>query len=115
MPHKQHFTEPPHDHATDWFRHIPTEEGLPQEEHGSHTRPIALAVAFVVCFGFVAVTILATYLYFQVHMTTLRREKIEDTFFAQEFNESKAAEEEKLGDYYFASDDLARKGIVTVP
>lgn len=115
MSHKPHYTEPPHDQPTAWHRHIPEEEGLPQQEHGSHTRPLAMTIAFLFCFGFVGATILASYLYFQVHMTGLRREKIESTVFAQEFAAIRDQELAKLGDYYFASDDLARKGIVSVP
>ena len=115
MSHKPHYTEPHHDHASGWFRHVPADEGAPQEEHGSHTRPIALTAAFLICFGFVGATILATYLYFNVHMAKLRREKIETTAFARDFSEYKRAEEQKLADFYFATDDLARQGVASPP
>lgn len=115
MSHKLHYTEPPHDEPDSWHRHVPEEEGLPQEEHGSHTRPVALALAFVLCFAFVAGTILASYLYFNVHMTALRRERVESTVFAQEFAASRDAELAKLGDYYFPTEDRARKGLAALP
>ncbi len=116
MSHKPHYTPPPaHDEPDSWHRHIPEEEGLPQHEHGSSTKPLALTIAFLVCFGFVGGTILASYLYFQVYLTGLRREKIESTVLAQQFATGRDAELAKLGDYYFASEDLARKGIVSVP
>ncbi len=112
MSHKQHYSPAPPVETDAWHRHVVEEEGLPQEEHGGNTRPVALAPAFILCFGFVPGPIPASYLYFQVHMTTLRREKIENTVFAQDFAKSKAAELAKQQGYYFSSEDKARNGLV---
>jgi hypothetical protein len=115
MPHKLHYTEPPHDQPDAWHRHIPEDEGLPQEEHGGKVRSLMLGLALLLCVAFVVGTILASYLYFQVHMTSLRRERIESTVFAQQFATSRDAELAKLGDYSFPTEDKARKGMACPP
>ena len=115
MSHQPHYTPAPHDEPDSWHRHIPAQEGLPQEEHGEDTKPLALTVAFLLCFVFVAGTILASYLYFRVHMTSLRQQRIETTTFAEQFNQSRNAELARLKDYSFASDDKARAGRASLP
>ena len=115
MSHPLHYTEAPHDQPDAWHRHVPEEEGLPQEEHGGDTRPPAPAPAFVICFAFVAGTILASYLYFQVHMTALRRKVIESNYFSEQFAQTKNAELARLAEYSFPTEDMARKGLAMLP
>ena len=115
MSHKAHYTPDIHEQPDSWHRHVPAEEGVPQEEHGADTKPFALATAFILCFAFVAGTILASYLYFEVHITALRREKIETTYFAEEFAKTKAAELSKQKDYYLPAENKARAGQAALP
>ncbi len=118
MSHKQHFTHELHDEPDTWHRHQTAVEGLPQPEHGAHTNGLILAIAFIGSLGFVILTVVATVLYFQVHMTELRRQRIESTGFADAFFGKGGTQEQalaQLAQYSFATEAEARAGKASVP
>jgi hypothetical protein len=116
--HKPQYTQHEHEIPDSWHRHIPAEEGAPQEEHGK-TNPLLLGIAFVGSLAFVGGTIAATWLYFKVHITALRRERIESAGFAREFFDPQKGIQAKaladLNSHYFASETAAREGKASVP
>lgn len=114
MSHHHEHTPEHHETPDAWHVHTAA-EGLPQEEHGGKTNTVILAVAFVLSFGFVAVTILVTYLYFQVHFTSLRAQRIEGTAMGKSFVQYRDRSREKLGGYNFATEAAARAGMASLP
>lgn len=115
MAHHQQYTAHEHEQPDAWHRHDVAAEGAPQEEHG-RTNPAVLVVAFLATFGFVAGTILASYLYFNLHMTKERREKIESNVLADSFFKvTQPAEMARLKDYGFSGEAAARAGAVSIP
>jgi hypothetical protein len=115
MSHKQQYTAHEHETPDSWHRHIIEDEGAPQEEHG-RTNPAALVIGLLACIAFVGGTILASWLYFNVYVTNLRRSKIESDTLAREFfGTARPATLAKLNDYSFATEDAARKGVASLP
>jgi len=76
MPHTLAHLEHEHEQPDAWHRHTP-EEGAPQAEHASQVNTMALGLVFVV----MTVTIVAigtlVGMYFERHITKMRRERVE--------------------------------------
>lgn len=60
-----------------WFRHDHGKR--PQQEHGSHVKPLQLGVFFAMLTAGVVATIVVVTMYYTSHMTTVRAEKMETT------------------------------------
>lgn len=114
MSHKPHHTPEHHESPDAWHLHSP-EEGQPQAEHGGKTNVTVLLVAFLTSFGFVAVVILVSYLYFQVHMTSKKQALIESTALSAGHQAYKKSTAQKLQGYSFVTEAAARAGAVSVP
>ena len=114
MSHEKHYTPEVHEEPDSWHRHT-VDEGQPQEEHGGKPNNFSLAVAFLVSLGFVAAVILATFLYFQTHMNTIRQERAESTVLSLDYVKYRDTAQAALQDYSFPTPDLARAGTPTVP
>ncbi|MEX2218384.1 MAG: hypothetical protein WD749_06445 [Phycisphaerales bacterium] len=102
------------DQPDSWHMHT-SEEGMPQEEHGSQARPFALIGAFVGSFAFVAGVIVACIAYFQNYTTTLRAERIENTRLADDYHAYKAGAEKHLAAFGWANPEAAAAGKVSTP
>lgn len=113
MSHKPQILPEHHEHPDSWHQHTAA-EGAPQEEHG-HINTFMLAVAFVVSFGFVAVTILASVLYFQVHTTAVRAAQMESTVLSTDYLAYRDRIEKRLATYAFPDEVSARAGRVAPP
>jgi Ni,Fe-hydrogenase I cytochrome b subunit len=109
----QHLPEH-HETPDAWHLHSAA-EGVPQAEHGGKTNTVVLAFAFVASLGFVATVILVSILYFQVHLTSLRHERIEDTALSAAFHQYRDGAKDRLSGYAFATEDAARAGQVSIP
>jgi hypothetical protein len=114
MPHQQHFTPEVHEEPDPWHRHLP-DEGDPQEEHGGKPNNFLLAIAFVFSLGFVAATILASFLYFQVYMTGVRQKTLETTVLSTDFLDYREKAHAALAGYSFPTADMARAGKAMIP
>jgi|RhiMethySRZTD1v2_1073278.scaffolds.fasta_scaffold390220_2 hypothetical protein len=114
MSHPTHYTPEFHEEPDSWHRHT-VDEGEPQAEHGGKPNNFLLAIAFLASLGFVAAVILASFLYFQKHMTSLRQERAESTVLSTDFVKYRDTAQAALQDFSFATPDLARAGTVMVP
>lgn len=115
MSHKPHYTQHVEEHVDQWHHHS-SEEGAPQEEHASKPNIPVLLGAFVGSVAFVGATILATYLYFGVHMRSLRAKRMENTALAADFLKYRGDTNKKLADgNMWWNDDNARAGLVSIP
>lgn len=100
-----------------WHMHA-AEEGQPQEEHGATTNPAGLIIAFLGSVFFVGAVILLCILYYQIHTTHLRQERIETTALAQgengyyKYRDDSAAALQKYG---WANPEAAAAGKVSIP
>ncbi len=112
-PKKLEHTHPAPEQPDSWHLHT-VQEGHPQEEHGK-TNAAILGAAFIASFGFVAVVILVSYLYFNVIAVQKREERIETTILGKEAREYKAATLAGLQSYTFAAEQQARAGVVSIP
>jgi hypothetical protein len=115
MTHERHYTKPVHEHIEEWHRHT-SSEGDPQHEHGSKPNIPLLLGAFLASVTFVGITILATYLYFGVHMQSLRAARMENTALAADYLKYRDATLDKLakGDQWL-NDEAARAGLAPMP
>jgi hypothetical protein len=115
MSHKPQYTPPVHEHIEEWHHHTAA-EGLPQAEHGAKPNMLLLLVAFVGSVGFVGLTILATYMYFNSYTQGLRNERAETTAMGQDYRDYRAKSKKDLeGGYVWLNDEAARAGRVTLP
>ncbi len=115
MSHKPQYTQQVEEHVEAWHHHTP-DEGLPQVEHGAKPNSLILFIAFLSSVGFVGLTILATYLYFNAHTRDLRAEVVENTKLGAEARDYRDASHAKLASgYIWLNDDAARAGHVTLP
>lgn len=76
MTHSLDYLEHEHEQPDAWHRHS-AEEGAPQAEHASHVNTLALGVVFVVITTVIVVIVTLVGMFFQRHITTLRRERVE--------------------------------------
>jgi hypothetical protein len=97
-----------------WHIHT-AEEGLPQEEHGSHANAAALVGAFVVSVVFVGAVILVVLLYYNTHTTALRQARIETTALSQDYVDYRDRSDRFLSGYGWATPDAAAAGKVSIP
>jgi len=114
MTHKPHYTPEHHETPDAWHMHTP-DEGTPQAEHGGKANTALLGAGLLFSVGFVAVVILATFLYFNIHMTAKRRALIENTVLSSGYHSYRDSTQAKLGDYSFVTEAAARAGTVSVP
>lgn len=111
MTHQPHFTPELHEEPDQWHRHTP-DEGEPQAEHAAHENTLILAGVFVAIVVFIASTITASVLYFNRHVTGLRREQIESTLLAGDALAYRDTSEAAQRTYTWAD---AEKGVVQLP
>jgi hypothetical protein len=97
-----------------WHMHA-AEEGLPQEEHGATTNPIGLILAFAGSVFFVGSVILMCVLYYRVHTTQLRQQRIETTALAGDYFKYRDDSTAAQGGYGWAGPEAAAAGQVSIP
>lgn len=98
-----------HEQPDVWHSHG-AEEGLPQEEHGGKANAAKIFIVGVLSVGIIVATTVATLIYFRVHATALRRERIETTALSAEYTQYRQNTRQALADFSWASPDAARTG-----
>ncbi|MBL8875586.1 MAG: hypothetical protein JNM86_07315 [Phycisphaerae bacterium] len=100
-----------HGHADDWHHHSAA-EGVPQHEHAATINTTNTFVVLFVIFGFTAVFILVTILYFNVTVRQVQDARVETIGGAQMFNLMKGQMEADLSTFGVVD---AEKKIVRIP
>ncbi|MBN8597561.1 MAG: hypothetical protein J0L78_07805 [Planctomycetes bacterium] len=100
-----------HGHADDWHHHSAA-EGVPQHEHAATINTANTFIVLFVIFGFTAVFILVTILYFNVTVRQVQDARVETIGGAQMFNLMKGQMEADLSTFGVVD---AEKKIVRIP
>lgn len=87
-----------HGHADAWHHHS-TAEGVPQHEHAATVNTKNTFVVLLVIFGFTAVFILVTVLYFNVTVRQVQEARIETIGGAQVYNAMRGQMEADLSTF----------------
>ena len=114
MSHHQQYTPEVHEEPDEWHRHT-ADEGPPQEEHAGKPNNFLLALTFLFSLAFVAATILASFLYFQVHMTGIRQKRMESTVLSQDYVKYRDAAMASRDDFSFPTAEMGRSGRALLP
>ncbi|MBX3388752.1 MAG: hypothetical protein KF691_04795 [Phycisphaeraceae bacterium] len=88
----------PHGHADAWHHHT-LAEGIPQHEHAATVNTTNTFVVLLVIFGFTAVFILVTVLYFNVTVRQVQEARVETIGGAQLYNVMKSQMETDLSTF----------------
>ncbi len=87
-----------HAHADAWHHHSAA-EGVPQHEHAAIVDPGATFKVLIAIFGFTAIFILVTVLYFNVTVRKTEEARIENTGASLGYNQMKSQMENELSTY----------------
>lgn len=111
MSHDTHYTPEHHEEPDAWHRHT-SDEGAPQAEHAANVNTLILGGVFAAIIVFIVAAITASIVYFNRHVTDLRRAQVESTVLSAEALTYRDRSEAAQHAYTWAD---AAKGVVQIP
>lgn len=111
MSHEKHYTPEHHEEPDAWHRHT-SDEGAPQAEHAANVNTLILGGVFAAIIVFIVAAITASIVYFNRHVTGLRRAQVESTVLSAEALAYRDGAEAAQRAYTWAD---AARGVVQLP